>query len=251
MWIISAAGIGYFTKLKKGSGDDSIIQTLKKHAGPLIECFVLSFPLILMAFLTILSMILKLRRKGIDLQAIITEMLLDTFMTVILSVLIFNFIFYSVLKKKYNFELNVLLYGIGFMSCCVTFVLFMLILLHGPFERGSIEPFFWFFYVLPFTTLYYSYAALLQNNEKNIDRVILCLSLITLVSFAGLIIFEIIKYQIPYVGVFLFLFGSYLVYCLTSKKSKLSLQLFAWTPCYPALSIFLYVIWYAFVITPF
>ena len=159
------------------------------------------------------------------------------------SVFILNFIFYSVVKKRYNFETYVLFYGAGFTSCCITFVfLFTLITHFGSSYGGNIEAFLCLLYIIPFTTLYYSYATLLQNKEKDADKITLSLAAITVLSFVILIIFETIKYQIPYVGVFLLLYGLYLVYCLVRKKGILDFRGFAWSPFIPSFIACCYVI---------
>ena len=167
----------------------------------------------------------------------------------IILIFISNFILYSVLKKKCNFEMNVFLYGVGFVSCCVILAFFalstnssfsVLITSSGSTSYGrSIEAYSYFLYILPFTLLYYSYATLLQNKEKEINRAALYLTILTVMSFVALIVFEIIKYQIPYMGVFLLLFGLYLVCCFNFKKVRLNLRGFAWSPFLPLIMVFL------------
>jgi hypothetical protein len=163
--------------------------------------------------------------------------------------LISHFIFYSALKKKYNFEMSVLLYGVGFTSCCVIFVLLILGVLHG----GPLKEYFnlWLLYIFPFTFLYYSYATLLQNNEKDINKNILYLTAATILSFAVLIIIEIMIYGPPVVGALLLPFGLYFAYCLIRKKGVLSLQAFAWSPFLPAFVAFWVFILYSIITTPF
>jgi len=197
-----------------------------------------------------LQMLLQL-----DWQAVISlSFLLDPF--VFMFVLISNFILYSVLKKKYNFELNVFLYGVGFTSCCVMFELFtltgfILLGLYDPFGGGIEVYFYHILSMLLFTSLYYSYATFLQNKEKEISRVTLYLTAITGISFAVLIIFEIIQYRIPYAGIIPFLFILYLAYCLIHKKGLLNLRGFAWSPFIPSSVMFGCVLLYALIITPF
>jgi len=157
--------------------------------------------------------------------------------------LLFHFIFYSLLKKKYNFETNVFLYGIGFTSCFVTFLLLTLGILYYPFDglmRVSSAENLWYFYILPLTLLYYSYATLLQNKEKRVTGVTLCLTALTVISFAVLIIYEQMKYGVPYIGLLPTVFALYLAYCLIRKKGILNLQRFTWSPFILLAVVYLY-----------
>ena len=146
--------------------------------------------------------------------------------------LVSNFILYSVLKKKYNFEINVFLYSVGFTSCCAALLCFTQGIL-SIFRVGS-ETNLWPYYLLPFIFLYYSYATLLQNDGKEISRVTLCLAATAFIPFAALIIFEVIECWIPWMGIFPSLFGLYLAYCLIHKKGLLNLQRFTWSPFIPS-----------------
>ncbi|MCL2863277.1 MAG: hypothetical protein FWE54_04225 [Methanimicrococcus sp.] len=158
-----------------------------------------------------------------------------------LSGFIFHFLLYSVLKKKYNFKKDVFLYGVGFTSAFIAFVFFTLIVLHnGTWWGASIEEAIWYFYILPFTSLYYSYATLLKNKEKRASRVTLILLAITVISFALLIIFEISEYRIPYIAVLPVLYVLYLSYCLIHKKGTLGLREFAWIPFLPLMTMLAY-----------
>jgi len=164
--------------------------------------------------------------------------------------LISHFILYSALKNKYNFEISIFLHGVGFTSCCVALVWIVrdTILLSGSLGVG-IEQNLWLFYMLPFTSLYYSYATLLQNIEKK-NKVTLCLIAITAVSFAVLMIFEIIKIELPYMSIFPALFGLHLAYCY--KKGTLNLRKFIWVPFLPFGIVFLWMlVWgiFAYIIT--
>jgi hypothetical protein len=193
----------------------------KKYILPLIECFILSFPLLYITFFAIIGMYKY------------TFYMTDLILIILCTIgLISHFIFYSALKKKYNFEMNVLLYGVGFTSCSVMFVILILGMLHGPLREDFN---LWLLYIFPFTFLYYSYAALLRNIEKKVNRITLCLMVIALIFFAALIIIEIMKYGIPFAGILLSPFGLYFAYCLIRKKCVLSLRVFAWSSFLPAL----------------
>ncbi|MCL2549916.1 MAG: hypothetical protein FWE78_03150, partial [Methanimicrococcus sp.] len=133
--------------------------------------------------------------------------------------------------------------GVGFTSCCVTFLLFTLVSFHGSLIWiEGIKAFLWSFYILPFTLFYYSYATLLQNKEKEISRITLYLTAITGISFAVLIIFEIIEFGIPFAGFFPILFGLYLAYCLIHKEGILNLRGFAWLSFILSWIMFLYCV---------
>jgi len=204
---------------------------MKRHINPLIECFILSFVLLVKIVVLLLGML--------------KEAFADWHIPAILFIvgLISNFIIYSLLKKKYNFEINVFLYGVGFTSCCVAFLGLTEGILNDLFRIG-IEENLWSFYLLPFISLYYSYVTLLYKRKNEINRDTLYLMAITAISFAVLIIFEIIECWIPYVGIFPSLFGLYLVYCLIHKKSILNLQAFTWSPFLPLWIVFLYTLIY-------
>jgi len=173
-------------------------------------------------------------------------------------ILISNFILYFVLKKKYNFEMKVFLYGVGFTSCCVTFALltqtgFIQLGFYNLFRDGSGYHLYSLYlcYTLLFTFLYYSYATFLQNPEKEISRVTLGLTAITGISFAVLIISEIIQYRIPTAGIVPFFFVLYLAYCLIHKKGILNLRELTWSPFFPSCLVFCWVFLYALITTPF
>lgn len=205
------------------TGADIITEiSNKRHTIPFIECFILSFLLLVeTAFETL---------KGEYTLAILY-----------MIGVIFNFILYSVLKKKYNFEINAFLYGVGFASCCVMLV-WSTMAMATLAKFSSVEN-LWPFYILPFTSLYYSYATLLQNKEKKINRTILCLTAITFVSFAVLMIFEMIESRVPYMSIFPAVFGLYFAYCLIRKKGILNLREFTWSPFLP--------IWFYFILFMF
>jgi hypothetical protein len=173
--------------------------------------------------------------KGTDvLEVIIRERMTILFLVCSLSVFICNFVIFSIFKRKYNSGLNIFFYGAGFTACWVMFVYYQ-VHNYSLFE-GNVEMFFWILYILPVTTLYYSYAGILQNNEKSTNKITLCLSIITLIFFAVLIILEIIECQSLHLGVFLIPYGLYLSFCLFYKKGKLPLQLFAWSPFLPSVA---------------
>lgn len=157
-----------------------------------------------------------------------------------ISSLALNFICYSALKKKFNFETEVYFYGVGFTSCCFAIVFFAFAL-HGPI-REEIESVVQILYILPFILLYYSYATLVKKKEERIPSATTCLMVTTFVIFAILTIFEMVKYQIPYVGIFLLFFGLYFAYCLIYKKYVLNLQGFAWSPFLLPFILFWYLI---------
>jgi len=218
---------------------------------PLIECFILSSLLLRVIipqlFLFPLLIILWFTGPWEMTHGVIafTHWPTTEAIPVILCIagLLSHFIFYSLLKKKYNFETNVFLYGVGFTFCFVTFLLLTLGMLYYPFVgllKVSIEENLWYFYILPFTLLYYSYATLLQNKEKGIGGVTLFLTALTVISFAVLIIFEKMKYGVPYIGILPTIFTLYLAYCLIRKKGILNLQIFTWSPFIPLAIVYWY-----------
>ncbi|MCL2863349.1 MAG: hypothetical protein FWE54_04600 [Methanimicrococcus sp.] len=208
----------------------------KRHIIPLIECFILSY---LLSGIVVTYTQIGIANEFLTHREVIIELIP---LILCITGLIFHIILYSVLKKKYNFEMRFFLYGVGFTACCIAFLCHTLGGLYGPY--GPFSPYspygpyervniienlkFLFFYILPFTTFYYSYATLLQNKEKEIGRVTLCLTAITVLSFAVLIILGTINYQNPYIGIIPILFGLYLAYCLIYKKGMLSLRQIAW-----------------------
>jgi len=226
---------------------------VKQHVNLFIECFILTFPLLLVILLFIFLCIFELttlfRGGGASWQTTMIIMFIPEVLYII-SIFIFNIIFYFVLKKKNNFKIDVLFHGIGFTSCCVIFVFSALSRLYG-LSGGSIVAYALVLYMLSFILLYYSFATFLQNKEKDLSKVTLYLTAMTFISFAVLIIFEAIQYHIPYVGFFLLLFGLYLTYCLTSKKVILNLQGLAWVLFILSSFAFWYFILYAIITMPF
>lgn len=206
-----------------------MIQTLKRYSGPLIECFILSSLLLLLFILNIYSYFFLTHYQKIW-----------TLIPIIFCVagLILNFIFYSTLKNKFNFEPSVFLYGVGFTSCFFTAVYYIFRLQGSMGEHLGTT----YFYLIPLTFLYYTYATMVKNTEKRISKVTLFLMIVTTVIFAVLTIIEINNYPIPYVGFLLLFFGLYLVYCLIRKKYVLTLQVFAWIPFLVSSSVFWYLL---------
>lgn len=205
-----------------------MIQTLKKYSGPFIECFILSSLLLLMLFIFTYS-------SYMPHQHITIKQLIPIIFFV--SGLILNFILYSVLKKKFNFELSVFLYGIGFTSCCFTAV-YYIFRLQGSVEHVETT----YFYLIPLTILYYSYATMSKNTEKRMSKITLFLIAITAIIFAGLTLFEIINYPIPWVSLLLLLFGFYFAYCLIYKKYVVTLQTLPWGPFLFSWGVFWYLL---------
>lgn len=234
----------------KKSGGDIIIQLNKQNIFSFIECCILSFPLILMlfyfTFLFVSELVWLLKGAGISWRTMV--MIGDIpFVVSIISIYISNFIFYYVLKKKYNFKMNVFLYGVGFTSCCVTFVFLIQGKLQGSFWSGT-EFLFWsLFCILSFVLVYYSYAILLLNEKKEVNKVTSYLIIMIIISSLILIVLEIITLHPPIAGGVLFLFGLYLVCVSSFKKIRISLRRFAWSLFLPFFVIF----WYVFLTTPF
>jgi len=141
--------------------------------------------------------------------------------------LIFHIILYSVLQKKFNFGLNVFLYGVGFAASCVNILFHIFAILQDSW--GMVQTIFYYYYILPFTLLFYSYATLLQNKEKDINKVTLFLMTATVVSFAALMLINIIELGILHLmlGIPMIFFG-YIFYSSIHKKYVLNLREFAW-----------------------
>ncbi|WNY29165.1 hypothetical protein MmiEs2_13880 [Methanimicrococcus stummii] len=152
---------------------------------------------------------------------------------------IFTIILYSVLKKKYNFEMNVLLYGIGFTSCVSIFSVLIFRIPTADYIGMAVR----FLYVIPFILLYYSYAILRTtyiNGEKSINRDIIILTTAAAILSLFFILFEIMTRPFPYVGISLLLFGVYFAFSFICKKCVLSLRLLAWIPFLPAYVVLYY-----------
>ncbi|WNY23913.1 hypothetical protein MmiHf6_12360 [Methanimicrococcus hongohii] len=231
-------------------GDGIITQILNKNQISFIECCILSFPSILMLFYFISLFVSGLIRllKGVDIPwrtlAIIGDLPL---ILSIISIFIFNSVFYNFLKKKYDFKLNVFFYGVGFTSCCVTFIFLTQGKLQGSFWSGF-ELIFWsFLCMFSFMLTYYCYAILLQNEEKRTDNVISYLIAMILVFSLILIVLEIITSHPPIAGGLLLIFVLYLICCVSFTQIRISLRGFAWSMFLPSFVIF----WYVFLSTPF
>ncbi|MDR2944829.1 MAG: hypothetical protein LBU81_07120 [Methanosarcinales archaeon] len=102
----------------------AVTQAFKHILIPFIECCILSSIWAPYLFATDLFSVLSMLKKisdGVDIQmGLADETRIFLFSFIILS-LIFNIIIYSVLKiilkKKYNFEMKVFFYSVGFLSC--------------------------------------------------------------------------------------------------------------------------------------
>ena len=158
----------------------------------------------------------------------------------LILILIFNFIFYYVLKKKYNFEMNVFLYGVGFTSCCVMLVFFIHVVLNlnGAMPWNILS--LCIFYMFAFILLYYSYATLLRSNKKEASKIPLYLTIMTVITFLILTGFEIIMYGTSIACLFLLFFGLYLACCFIFEEMRFSLRVFAWSLFLPLLVVFCY-----------
>ncbi|MDR2944213.1 MAG: hypothetical protein LBU81_03915 [Methanosarcinales archaeon] len=236
--------------------ENVMTQILKQIAVPFIECCVMSFIwIILYPFektFDILFLFIKLLRRE-DVHIGLTEELNIFNFLFIVSLLGFSIIIYIILKKKYNFKIKDFFYSIGFTLCCV--------LLFLSLSRFLIETIPWLslssprvtftaytLSALSFTLFYYTYATLLQSdkeillqNNKKISKGTFHLAFLTVISYAVLIVFEIINDQIPVFGISLLFFGFYFVCCLFSKKIRISLRQIAWIVFLPAYISLLYV----------
>ncbi|MDV0447850.1 hypothetical protein MsAg5_17670 [Methanosarcinaceae archaeon Ag5] len=143
--------------------------------------------------------------------------------------------------------MNVFLYGVGFTSCCVELV-FLVQVQFAKYGGGGIEILSWsIFYTLLFLFVYYSYAVLIQNDEKEISKVTLYLPFMIFIFSLISIILETMNSHPPIAGVFLLLFGLYFAGCLISKKIRISLRGFAWSLFLPMFIL----LWYTVLTTPF
>ncbi|WNY25102.1 hypothetical protein MsAc7_06430 [Methanolapillus millepedarum] len=168
------------------------------------------------------------------------------FILCIILIIIFNYLFYYVLKKKYNFEANVFFYGIGFTSCCVISIIFIQALLDNPYGKG-IDVLLWsILYMLSFVLVYYSYAILCQNEKKD-HKFVLRLSIFVFIYSLILSVVEIAYFRPPVAGILLLLLGLYLFFCLLFEKIRLSVRGFAWVLFVPMFIVNLY----GFLTTPF
>jgi hypothetical protein len=87
------------------------------------------------------------------------------------------------------------------------------------------------FYLFPLILLYYSYAALIKTNGEKGQKIIsYLLTAITAICLIALTVFEMSRYQIPYVSVFFLFYELYFVYCLIYKTHLFNLRLFSWGP---------------------
>ena len=157
------------------------------------------------------------------------------FLICVILILILNFIFYCILKKKYNFKIYVFLYGVGFTSCCVMIV-FLIQTYFAKYAEN--ELLLWCtFYIFSFMLVYYFYAALYQNEKKETSAIISRLPVMVSISALISTALEIINSRPPIAGVLLLLFGFYI---LILKKSRLSLRGFAWSLFLPMLIVLCY-----------
>ncbi|WNY23914.1 hypothetical protein MmiHf6_12370 [Methanimicrococcus hongohii] len=216
------------------------MQTLnERNIISFVECCILSFPLILFSFLFASQIIPQLVRflggENVNWWAI--DSLSFTDCVTFIFIFILNYILYCILKKKYNFEIYVFLYGVGFTSCCVTLVILIQTFFIKYAEIGLL---LWcIFYMLSFMPVYYSYAILYQDEKKETDSVLSRLPLTIFVFSLISTVVEIINSRPPVAGVLLLLFGLYVNYFIF-KKFRLSLRGFAWSMFLPMVIVFCY-----------
>ncbi|MCL2141997.1 MAG: hypothetical protein FWH46_03870, partial [Methanimicrococcus sp.] len=226
----------------------TMISINKQNKLPLIECLILLAPLLVYTVGGILAAVFF---------PYLTNLPVALFYPIcIVLILILNIIFYSILKKKYQLETDTFLYGVGFTSIWFTFLLLLLIMIiqvfnlivsESRFQTDSLHYIFFAFHIIPITSLFYSYAALLKNNEKRIDRTTLYLTAITAVLFVlGIVICFLIMTPIRlFEYILLSFFGLYICYSLIyyaiyKKKFQLTLRKLAWIPA--LLAIVLYIL---------
>ncbi|MDR2943894.1 MAG: hypothetical protein LBU81_02220 [Methanosarcinales archaeon] len=237
-----------------------------KQTISFIECCIISsvwiVSLLLADVLDTLPLLVKLL-GGADVHVgLLEEAKIYYFLFVILS-LVPGIIIYSVLKKKYEFETKVFFYGAGFTSCVfLLFLIFRGVLIHFLILRiipssHWIEFAVYAFSALSFTLFYYTYATLLQRdneilfkNNKKIGKGTFYLAVLTVISYAVLIVFEIINYQIPFTIISLLFFGVYFVYCVNNKIRKVTLQELTWVILCVTYSAFVYFFFFSLISRP-
>jgi hypothetical protein len=218
---------------------------LKQIVVPFIECCVMSFIWILVVYpfkeiINGLSLFVKLLGRESVHIGLLEEMNVYGSLFIV-SFLGFSIIIYIIVKMKYNLRIKEFFYGIGFTFCCV--------LLFLSLERILGEAKLWIllldvprvtfttytFSALSFILFYYTYVTLLKNdksillqNDKKISKDTLYLAVLTIISYAILITFEIIHGNVPVFGMSLLFFGSYFVSCLSFEKMRISPRQMAW-----------------------
>jgi hypothetical protein len=141
---------------------------------------------------------------------------------------IVHLVFYLILKKNYNLDADVFLYGFGFISSFIPIFLlsYILVALDKPIDFSL----YWLFFVIPLVSLFYSYAALPKNNEKKISTIALFLIAFTAVFFIFLIMKDEMFQQFFLVFILPIFFGLYVGYYAIYRTVRLSSRSLAWTP---------------------
>jgi len=165
-----------------------------------------------------------------------------SFLSLILLTIISNFIFYSILKKYSHLEINVLLYGIGFTFCFLMFSTF------GLFPLLSwLLPYVQCLWIILFASLFYSYTALIKNDQNGFNKITLFFTALTLILFIFTLIisFEFMKPHLTE-SFLLLLLGLYwsfsVIFYILGRKVWFSLRQLAWVMFFMSLSSFCFTI---------
>lgn|GEM_PF-5474566 len=208
-----------------------------KKIIPWIEGVVLSFPFLFSTILSIPAIYIIFHQ---DLNFISLLLLIASPIIIVCIIIIINFILYLFLKTLVHLETNILPYGIGF-----TF-LFRLLLPMYPFQINSSfvpnTPYATYaggvLWLISFVLLFYSYAVLIKNGQKRVNKITWYFTTVTLIFFTFTIIMtseSIIKaisfpaffFVFP-IGLFLIILGISAIYYVIYRRSLLSPRQLVW-----------------------
>jgi hypothetical protein len=159
----------------------------------------------------------------------------------VLIIFLPNLLFFSLLRKKLNMEIDTFFYGIGFLSNIVSFAVSLDVLMNLANMPGSEKLLLSRLLIVSlFASLFYTYAAALKKNEKGSGKITLFLLTITIVLAVALLIkdFEFFKqyFETLELNYRIFqtvitppiLFGLYAGYFAVYKTLRISLRNAAW-----------------------
>ena len=209
---------------------------------PLIECLILSVPLLFVNCIVIYTIIENyLYNTGFNDE-------LYSFVRYLLLIPIVNIIFYLILKKKCDLGTYVFFYGIGFTSASITLLIATsaIDILH----EFLISPCVWTFYIIPLVSFFYSHALLPERNKKGMKQIILGLVIIAVAFLILGVLKDLEAFKDrSYYNVFpIFLLISlelYAGYYAIYRTSRFSSRNLAWAPAlilFCCIMLLLYII---------
>ena len=198
----------------------------KQNKIALVECLIISSPVLLLLILSILGLTIGARTGPHEGHALFFMFAFTVLVMFLISIAFYtNVAFFLISMKKIKSRANTFLYGASF-TLFIAFALMIYLLVN------LLEYFYvlWFVYMLSFTSLFYLYATLPEDNEKKVNMTTLVLASITIVLLLLGIATDKLDFKLTFIPLLSVLLGAYAGYYAIYRTLRLSPRLLAWAP---------------------